>query len=276
MIHKKIQATLVMFFTATSMMVAHSKEPINSNCYIEDTEEVMFMDMFPWNQSEEQMAQNFNLIYKSNKRMDNRVFYDGENYKMPFNSYGEETRYAIVPKGFIEGLISHMESALDKGYVSHINFSDMGHNHLFIPKEFYKDEIKHLSMVREKHILYEKLMNNSDLLMLYHTAEQLRFFNEDKTLVTDRSVQKRFYTRNLLGKNKKSNNLDILFDLKASANGTSKYKEDQYKYWGAGFSFSSTEKGCFSYLKNGKKLFFDLSINDIGYKPSSYADDDYK
>ena len=265
----------IFILTATSMTGVHAKKAVNINCYKQEAEEVMYMDMFPWNQSNEQMSENFRLIYKSQKRMDNRVFYDGENYKMPFKSYGEETRFATVPKIFIESIISHMETALEKDYVDHINFSDMGHNHLFIPKEFYRNEISHLSMVTEKHLLYEKLMNNRNLLILYHTAEQLRFFNEDKTLITERSVQKRFYTRNLLGQNTKSNNLDILFDLKASANGTSKYKEDKYKYWGAGFSFSSTENGCFSYMKDGEKLFFDLSINDIGYKPSSYADDDY-
>jgi hypothetical protein len=252
--------------------MSHAKILINDNCYLSDSEDIMYMDMFPWNQSIKEMADNFNSIYNSKKRMDNRVFFDGKNFKMPFKSYMGGTRYAVVPEAFIESLISHFETALDKSYVEHINFSDMGHNHLFVPKKFYRDEIDSLSMVKDKHIVYEKFMNNSELLMLYHTAEQLRFFDENKNLLTDRRIQKRFYTRNLLGQNIKSNNLDILFDLKASANGVSNYKKDSYKYWGAGFSFSSTSQGCFSYKKNGKKIFFDLSAEDVGYNSSTYDD----
>lgn len=261
------KSALVIVFLLLSFQ-SLSKVEVVENCYLQSNEDILLMNMFPWNQSPEEMKENFNLIYNSNKRMDNRVFFDGESFKMPFKSYSDKTLYATVPENFINSIIAHIESALDKDYVEHINFSDMGHNHLFIPQKFYDEEISGLSMSTEKDILYEKLMGNTDLKILYHTAEQLEFFDDSDNLLESREIQKRFYTRNILGQNNGSQNLEILFNLEASGNAAHDYKVGKYKYWGAGFSFSSTSKGCFSYMKNGKRHFFDISAEDIGYGSS--------
>lgn len=266
-----------LFFIFLNLMISticFSGVAVNPNCYNNGSENIMYMDMFPWNQTQKEMSDNFKRIYVSGKRMENRVFYDGKQFLMPFKSYLEGVKYAVVPLNFINSLVSHIESALEKSYVDHINFSDMGHNHLFIPRDFYNKELSSISMVKEKNLLYQKLMNHEDLLMLYHTAEQLKFFDENKELQKDRYTQKRFYTRNIIGKNRPSKNLDLLFDLKASANGVSNFKQEDYKYWGAGFSFSSTKNGCFSYKKGNEIFFFDISPEDIGYNSTNY-DDDY-
>ncbi len=249
-----------------------AQKKIRSECYSSANEERMYSDIFPWNQSKKEMLDNFNTIYKSGKRMDHRVFYEAGQYKMPITSPLYPTKYTIVPDIFIKSLITHIETALERGYVDVINFADMGHNHFFIPMDYYKKEVDDL-VIEQRDKGYEKMMGHPDMLMLYHTAEQLRFEEKGKKeLIEDRYIQRRFYTRNLIGQNDGSQKLDFIFDRLSGGkiNSSTSYKEKQYKYWGGGVSFNATKNGCFSFKdpRDKKIYYFDFSYNDLGPNPS--------
>ncbi|WP_412474282.1 hypothetical protein [Halobacteriovorax sp. YZS-1-1] len=246
---------------------------VRPSCYLSDNEEILYMDMFPWNQTRAEMEENSWAIYNSGKRMDNRVFFEDDKFLMPFKASGGKTQYARVPEVFIKSLVSQIEYALDNDYVDFINFSDMGHSHFFIPNEFYNGELSKYSYAKEKAKFFETLMNEKSVLSLYHTAEQMKFFEKrgDEFPLADRYIQKRFYTRNFVAKNDGSRNGKILFNLDASGQATSTYRPDEYRYWGSGISFNATKNGCFSFKKNGQVFYFDMSADDVGYNmPNGY------
>lgn len=256
-------ATLLFVFNP----LASASIEVRSTCYTSEHEEILYMDMFPWNQTKEEMKENFWEIYNSGKRMDQRVFFQDGRFLMPFKKSDKEVQYAEVPEVFISSLISQIEYVLDNDYVDYINFSDMGHSHFFIPLDFYNEELSTYSYANEKAKFFEVLMGEKEVLSLYHTAEQLKFFDKrgDKLPIAERYIQKRFYTRNLLAKNDGSKNGQFLFNLDASAQASTHYRPDSYRYWGSGISFNSTHNGCFSYEHDGQVFYFDISAKDVGY-----------
>lgn len=251
--------------------LASASIEVRPTCYASDSEEILYMDMFPWNQTKEEMEENFWQIYNSGKRMDQRIFFKDGEFLMPLKT-GGETQYAEVPEVFISSLISQIEYALDNDYVDYINFSDMGHSHFFIPLDFYNGELSKYSYAKEKAKFFEVLMSEKEVLSLYHTAEQLKFFEKrgDEFPLDDRYLQKRFYTRNFLAKNDGSRNGKFLFNLDASAQSSTHYRPDSYRYWGSGVSFNSTRNGCFSYKHDDQVFYFDISAEDVGYNSPSW------
>jgi len=99
------------------------------------------------------------------------------------------------------------------------------------------------------------------LKILYHTAEQLHML-EDGQLISDRLVQWRFYTRNLLGDNKGEGRLELIHQPTSSHN-TARGLMPGHRYWGAGFYISASIDGCFPYTYKDKTYYFDLNLHGL-------------
>jgi hypothetical protein len=136
----------------------------------------------------------------------------------------------------------------------------MGHAHILIPQKVYKEEISPIP-IRDKNLLYQKMLAHREVKFLYHTAELIDLKSSYNDPLLQRHLRWRFYTRNLLGGNQALGKLDILHNHEHPANSVNRL--EGYKYWGAGFDISANKNGCFVYTYNGKKYFYDINFEGI-------------
>ena len=203
-----------------------------------------------WNQTPKEMAALAQKIYNSPGRLRNRTFYDSklQKFQAPFQG-----GMVTIPRRLIQSVTTHIETALAMGYVDEIIFSDMGHSHILVPRNIYKN-----LQSKSLHDMLTILYDHPQTKFLYHTAEQLGMTNENEKLSNNRHLQQRYYTRNLLTTNDGRSEIHI-------AQGEDKTKFNTVGEWPGhnymvGFDISANKNGCFPYYdKNNNLRYFDLS-----------------
>ena len=231
------------------------------NCRPSANEDILRSGEFSWGMTLEEIKNKESDVYERGLRLNGRAFVkDGEVY-LPHSTYGsKEPKLIKLSERFIKSVTSHVENALKRNYVDALIFPDMGHSHLFIDQKFY-DEVLSDIPVKEQHKRYELMLSHPKTKFLYHTAEQLKMLDEGNELLPNRHLQWRFFTRNIVGDNNQGK-LELVHNESHSHNTAHNYEEG-YRYWGAGFNISATKKGCFSYQRDGKTYYFDLSLKDL-------------
>ena len=139
--------------------------------------------------------------YDSGHRMEKRAYIKEGQFFLPVKNEDG----ASIKNQFFNNISNHIEISLERNYADYIFFSDMGHSHLLLPIDFYKNKIYTMpTKPRSKRI--EILLGNPNIKILYHTAEQLKLKDENKELLTDRKMMWRFFSRNVIGDNKNGKN----------------------------------------------------------------------
>ncbi|MCB0410335.1 MAG: hypothetical protein KDD29_08950 [Flavobacteriales bacterium] len=246
-------------------------EESKSRCISRSSDELtVYQGDLSWNVTVEDMDKKFADIYQSGKRLQGRVEWDPSTnqFFVPLSNSDKHEKVYLKDE-FILKVIGHIEEALKLNYAQYVFFPDMGHSHLLIPQELYNEKTKQYK-TEDKVGYYTWMLNSSEVDFLYHTAEQLNFFDADKNLLLDRQVQWRFYTRNLVGNSSpKGSNLKIYKAIDTSANTAAESHAHGAKWWGGGFNISSSSQGCFPYKQGDKTLYFDLSLEDLPMDPNT-------
>jgi hypothetical protein len=227
-----------------------------------EDEPILHANEFSWGYDREGMAARFDAIYASGMRLVDRAYYEEETGTFVLTTSEAWGKRVTMPKRLIENVSRHIGRALKLGYVDQVFFPDMGHSHFFIPDERWESDYASVP-VPQMADRYTRLLDDPDLLVLYHTAEQLQMLDENDQLLPDPWVQWRFFTRNLVGDNDGHTRLEILRDDESKANTARDYPG--HHYFGAGFNISASENGCFPYEQDGETRWFDLSLSDLPY-----------
>lgn len=213
---------------------------------------VLYGEDFRWNYSLAEMLARYEEIYNSDKRLKLRAYYDLTDKKIKVPFIKNENLIAI-PDNFLNSIKIHIEEALHKKVIEAVFFPDLGHSHFYIPQ----DKWEKMSDTSNQVLLYEKIFAEPGLKILYHTAEQLKLWDENRNVLPDPYILFRWQTRNLVGFNNGSHELMFL-----------KKDEDipNHFYYSGGFNISANKNGCFYYIQNGNKIYYDISMADLEYK----------
>ena len=216
-------------------------------------EAVLITANLRFRQSPEKMIENAKRLYDASERLANRAYFSSKQQKFIAPYLGQNT-FVTIPSRLLESVTRHIETALRLGYVDHIIFSDMGHAHLLAPVDIY-EKLRHNPFYK----VLEYFYNHPRSKFIYHTAEQLDFFNEEIRLPhTNRYIQMRFYTRSLLAGNQRTGELYPIQTPKHSHNTASSWPGHRYM---VGFDISANKNGCFPYLNRDNKIrYFDFSL----------------
>lgn len=236
-----------------------------STCQLPVNESHVMQGDFHWNMELAEIVQKEAEIRASGKRLKGRAYLNeaGE-LVLPMKIFNRGEVEVAINSNFISSITKQVEKAFERGYINALIFPDMGHSHLFIPKSFYESELAGLGPSRFDE-LYQKVFANPETKILYHTAEQLKLVGDDKLPLRDRLIQWRFYTRNILGGLKNDGAIDLLHEMSSSHNTAHNYKNEEYRYWGAGFNISTSKDGCFSYKVGSETFYYDISLEDLPY-----------
>ena len=230
-----------------------------------DSELEITMEDMGWGQTLKEMDSKFNTIYNEGKRLNYRAFISDQGFALPIKDSDEVVN---ITESFVSSIVTHIETALERRHADYIFFSDMGHSHMFVDINTYNEKVDPLEIKNFKG-RYEIMLNDPKTKFLYHTAEQLQMHDEEKVLLEDREVQWRFYTRNIIGDNMSSPQLEVIHAHDSSHNTAqaSHYDEheEKYRYWGGGYAISASNKGCFAYKNKGETYYFDISLYDVAY-----------
>ncbi len=263
----KIAMVILHLLFATNSFAA----PDLKRCLAELAGEIpVYSSDFKWNLTLDEIKNLANTMYKSEKRLAKRAYYDEamKSYVFPAENFrGGNVR---IPEQFVKTIARHVEKAFARKYVDALIFPDMGHSHFLIPMAYYKKELAAIP-VNQFNILFEKIMKNKAVKVVYHTAEQLRVMDENNKLLDDKKLQWRHYTRNLVGHNTPDPDIELVNATATSAANTMG-EVSGYKWWGWGFNIHANQNGCFGFKKDGKTLYFDLSLYDLVPAPGSGGD----
>jgi hypothetical protein len=219
---------------------------------------------FRWGYTLPEMSARFAEIYTSGKRLRGRAYLDEDRGELLLDLPASWGGPAVLPRRFVESVRSHIEQGLAHGYVQDIFFPDMGHAHFHIPAQKWELVYRGMPVSRNAE-RYSMLLDDPDLEVLYHTAEQLEMLDDERQVLADRQVQWRFYTRNLVGDNRGAGRLVLLHEPSSAAN--TARDRDGYHYYGAGFYVSASRDGCFRYVHDGQVRYFDLSLSSMPAAP---------
>jgi hypothetical protein len=229
----------------------------------------LYTSDFHWGYSLPDMLQRFAEVYNLPKRLGRHAYFDSQSGEIRLPYDADHGGDAVVPVSFVASIRAHIENALRLEYVDAVFFPDMGHSHFFIPQKKWDSEYSGIPTDKMAR-LYERMMADPELKILYHTAEQLAFLDGQRHVVNDRRMQERFYSRNLVGDNRGEGRLEFLQNRDQPANAASEMAG--YFYWGAGFNVSSNKDGCFVYNDRGVERYFDLSLYDLETDPNQPDD----
>ena len=227
-------------------------------------EPVLYSSAFRWGYDLESMRLKFDEIYSDKARLFGRAYFDESRsvFILPdVPIWGGEV---ILTKRLIESVKAHIETALKYGYADFIFFPDMGHSHLFIPQDRWDDvyagfALENLSSMRSA------VLDDPDVRILYHTAEQLELLDTDDVVKKDPDLMWRYFTRNPVGDNQGLGRLDLIRDLETAMNTARDLPG--YHYYGAGFNLSANANGCFPFVHEGVVRYFDISLFDLKADP---------
>ena len=224
-------------------------------------EEVVRSSEFSWDMGLEEIKNKEKNIYERGLRLAGRAYLEkGQLYLPHISPEGQEQKIKLS-KRFLRSVVRHVEVGFERNYIHALIFPDMGHSHFFIKKDFFNKIIAPMPTSRMNES-YELILNHPETRFLYHTAEQLKLFDDDRQLIQDRELQWRFFTRNLVGDNQVLGRVELLHNSSHHYNTAMEYGKD-FRYWGAGFMINGSKKGCFGYFRHGKVLYFDLSLTDL-------------
>lgn len=212
-----------------------------------------------------EMNQNFHQIYNSGKRLSLRAYYDPhtDQFLLPLKEDPTVVATVTAPAFFIESVRQHIESALKNKYAEYIYFPDMGHSHFYFDDSHWS---QNYTGVTDKATLYNLMLADPELKMLYHTAEKLLTTDEHGDLLPDVHLQFRYTNRNILGDNKMTEALEVHFPQTPNSGNTVGSIPHHHLY-SAGYYIHSSKEGCFSYTHQGETYYFDISLHDPGYDP---------
>lgn len=225
---------------------------------------------FSWYYAPDELADKFDEIYASGKRLPDRARWDDDSggYRLIHRGrHGSEP--VPVTDAFIGAVRSHVERALALGYAEHVIFPDMGHAHLLIDRAYYDDVVRHAPPTRF-HRLYADVLSRPETRFLYHTAEQLGMLDEERRLKPDKYLGWRYFTRNLVARNDELGLIDIHHDLESVGN-TVCDVDGSHRYFSAGFHVSASVDGCFPFSDDGRTYYFDISLSDLPLGPDERA-----
>jgi len=225
-------------------------------------EPVLYATEFHWWYTREEMAARFDEVYASGMRLFERGYYEPETGQFILPHVPAWGGRVVLSRRLVENVSRHISKALERRYAEAVFFPDMGHSHFFIPDADWQANYAG-TPVPEMSAMYSRLLDDPELLVLYHTAEQLQTHDDNGEILPDRELQWRFFTRNPVGDNKGLGRLDIHRDLESAGNTVRDYAG--HKYLGAGFNVSASKDGCFPYLHDGEVYYFDLSLSDLPY-----------
>ena len=221
---------------------------------------------YKWNLSLQDVRNLGQSMYTNEKRLAKRAFYDAKTKSFVFPGENERGGNIRIPETFIKAVQKHVEKAFERSYIDAVIFPDMGHSHFLVPLDFYKKNVEPLP-VSQTNLVYERMMSNKDTKVVYHTAEQLRVFDDNKVLLNDRYLQWRFFTRNLVGHNNADPDIE-LFNATATSEANTMGEVPGYYWWGGGFNIHANKGGCFPFKRNGQTYYFDLSLEDLVSDPA--------
>lgn len=227
----------------------------------------MYSSDFKWNLTLEEIKNLANVMYKSEKRLARRAYYDEAFKTLVFPYDSSRGGNVKIPDQFVKTIAKHVEKAFQRGYIDAVMFPDMGHSHFLIPNDFYKKEIDPIP-VNQFNVLYEKIFKNKDIKIVYHTAEQLQVMDENKKLIDDKKLQWRYFTRNLVGHNTVDPDIELV-NATATSIANTVGEASGYYWFGAGFNIHANKNGCLEFKKDGKVMYFDLSLFDLEPAPGS-------
>lgn len=232
-------------------------------------EEFLYSEDFHWNMTMEEIETKFTSIYSSQRRLKGRAYWDNQmgSYILPLD-HGGEIQKVKIGETFISSVSRHIEKALQLSLAKAVIFPDMGHSHLLIPEDYFNREILPLPN-SQTDLAYEKMLNSEKTKFLYHTAEQLKMKDAEQSLLSDRFLQWRFYTRNLVGDNFNQGLLDIHSALDSKGNTANERHFPHFRWWGAGFNLSASQNGCFAYQSGDQTFYYDISLEDLPLRDSS-------
>ena len=222
---------------------------------------------FAWNLGLNKLISLSKKLYHSDKTLYDRIYYnsDEKSFKLPVRLSENKVKNIDISESFILKLISHIETALEKNYAEEINYADMGHSHFLIPKDYFKK-----ISTKNQEDIYKNIFASPETLFVYHTAEQLdtevKKIDGTYHLPEDDYLKHRYLTRNLIGYNNNSKQLDVIPMRDLTSYNTfgisnikfSKYSE--YEWYGAGYYMSANHQGCFPFKKEGDLFYFDISL----------------
>ena len=226
-----------------------------------DNEPIVYRKDFTSGHSIVSMIESYEEMYRSDKRLVNRAYFEVESNQFVINwqKYGGKFTKIVIPENFIKNMILQIEEGLRREYAHHIFFPDMGHNHFLVPLEYYNSKVKEAGNVGQ---MIEMIIRHPEIKMVYHTSELLKVKREDrKTLIPDPQLQWRYYLRNLVGLNDGSGKIEIHKQLEGNYNTVR--SEEGYKWWGAGFYIHASKNGCIPFYDKGVLKYFDISITSF-------------
>lgn len=215
---------------------------------------------FRWDYTLPQLISRFGEILAGDKRLAKRAHFDEARgaYVFPYES--ARGGDVVLPARFIESVRRHVEEAMRLEYVDGIFFPDMGHSHFLIRNDAWARYSRDYPVSAISRF-YEKLFDDPDVLVVYHTAEQLKMREDDGRLVDDRRTQWRLFSRNLVGDNRGEGRLELRQEPSSRVNTLNGL--DGYFWYGAGFNISANKDGCFGARVRGGILRYDLSLYDL-------------
>lgn len=229
----------------------------------------VYSDDFKWGYSLGDIQERYKAIYGSGKRLGRRAFWNPKTGRLELPYDASRGGNVPLPENFVRAVIGHVEEAFASTYVDALIFPDMGHSHFLVPEELWKEKFDAYP-VSAFNKLYEAMMSEPRLEVLYHTAEQLKTREKDGALVADPRTQFRYKTRNIVGGN--PGPLRVEQNPESTANTVNGV--DGYKWWGGGFNISASKDGCFAASVGGRTVRFDLSLFDLEPSPGSMTGGD--
>jgi len=235
----------------------------------QDFENIVTQSDFKWGISHAANRAKETEIYQSGKRLYLRAYYDQAKgaYVLPHTLIGEESVITLT-KQFIDSVTHHIEIGLRNKYSEAIVFSDMGHSHLYFPIDHWEKEYKDFVNASPQSKIYEKMLSDKKLRVLYHTAEQIKLKENDQIL-TDPWAQWRYHSRNVMGYTNGQRGLEVLY-AKDNKRYNTVIEVEGFHRWSAGFNISASKKGCFPYQVNGETRYFDISLESLPYSKHSW------
>jgi hypothetical protein len=241
-------------------------EAIYERCKPPEADEpILHANEFHWWYTREEMVARFGEVYASGMRLFERAYYDADAGELAMPHVEGWGGRVVLSKRLVENVALHIQKALERRYADAVFFPDMGHSHFFIPQEHW-DANYAGTPVPELSDMYSRLLDDPELLVLYHTAEQLQTHDEAGAILPDKELQWRYFTRNPVGDNKGLGRIDIHRDFSSAGNTVRDYAG--HRYHGAGFNVSASVDGCFPYVHGGEVFYFDLSLADLPYESS--------
>ena len=188
-------------------------------------------EMYEIKDFDENWDTNISEIYKKNynlgPRQKNRLYLNQQKQFVTLHN----NKKVLVPKSFLEVLMSHVQSAFVKGFAEYIFYPDFGHGHLQPPVGAKVQNIQYF-------------FSNNNYVFLYHSVED---YKETKIF---RRQHRNFYA---------SPHSAEVINISPTS-GETVFTVPGFEESHFGVSFQGHKEGCFKIQVNGEPHFFDIKI----------------